>query len=387
MTDIDILNFSYPKIKPRQKWLEEWWKKNTNTFLYALENDEIQKAISEYRKYALNDEIGKSPEEIKTILKRVLLKWCEDGRDITKLKYKGFSVKKIDDDYYIESFNQNNNDISYGLLDNPFRIFDSDQILKPEAKLELIELLSDPLHNSWIFEPRYAINEETLVYPTSHNIINTLHGLPFMRPLDINILGRYNLDYFIFWPMFFYYALTDDVEYVLKNVNFLHYPVKLFLIEDGWHEVLNFRLYGNCNFNEISNFIEDNKKELTKINKLMGVQEINSGEIRDYYIYKISNLINDKVELVVELIKQKLLKNRSENIKVKSYKEILKDAAFRDKNYRNNSKETRESFRREISLVKVLISQVKREIKSFNKINKVKNLEEIRKLIDLINKY
>jgi len=385
MKEDEIFYFKYPKIKPTQKWLEEWWKKNTNTFLYALENEEVKQAIVEYRNYALIEETGTTPEELRVILRRIFLKDCEGGRDISTLKYLGSPVKRVGDDYYIQVLNKKTGVIADGLLDNPFRVFDDGYILRPEAKIQLIEMLADPSKNSWLFEPRYAINEETIVYPSSHNLIGTLHSLHFLRVLNTQVLGRYNLDYFIFWPLFFYYAITNDINFVLKNVNFLHYPIKLFLVEDEWHKVLQFRLYGNCNFNEISNFMKDNKSSLSKINKLMGVTTVTSGEIRDYHIYKTAQKIENPIKLVVELIEKKLIKSTTNS--PKNYKEYLKKASIRDGNYRGNNHENRESFKKENNLIKTVLSQVKKEVASFSMLNKYKNIEEVEKLIDSVNKY
>jgi hypothetical protein len=52
-------NIQFPKLKSHQKWLDNWWKKNLNTFLLAIENEDIQKEISDYRKIWLTDEIAK----------------------------------------------------------------------------------------------------------------------------------------------------------------------------------------------------------------------------------------------------------------------------------------------------------------------------------------
>jgi hypothetical protein len=383
MSEFDI---TYPKIGKKQKWLHEWWKKNTNTFLYALENKEIKEAIVEYRNIWLTGETAKTPEDLELVLKRIFLKDCEGGRNISEIRYQGCPVRRDGEDYYFTAENKETGRTTEWKLDNPFRVFDSDQLLRPETKMRLIKMLANPSENSWLFEPRYMINEEIITHPSSHNFIHTLHSLHFLRPLDIHVLGRYNLDYFVFWPMFFYYAITDDIDYVLKNVSFLHYPVKLFLVKDGQHDTLQLRMYGDCNFNEISNFIIDNKTDLSKINKLMGVPGITSGEIRDYHIYKLSKKITKKVELISELIKRKILKNKIVQ-GAKQYKDYLREASLSDRNYRNSTKSTKSAFDKEIKLVGTINSQIKKEITYFQKLDKYKNLDEVRRLIDSINKF
>ena len=383
---------NYIKIEfpTKKRWLKNWWQKNINIFLYAIENDEIQKAIKEYRSYSLTNETAKNKEDLKRVLKRVFLKDVERHIDLTKLKFGNGIAVREGDDYSIIC--KNGGTETKWKLSNPFEIFDGDIILKPQTKLRLIEMLSDPANNGWIFEQRYSIHEQTFSHPPTHNVIDTLHNLGFLRSLEMHILSHYNLDYFVFWPMFFYYALTDDVDFVINNVIFLNYPIKLFLVDEEDSQILKLRLYGDCNFEEIYGFIKSNKKKFNRLNKLMGNSSISSRDISDYYIYKTKKEFGkNDINVIGELSRKnvfKLNKNKSKRINPeKSYSDYLKTATIQDRGYQMNNESTRKAFKKEINRVRTVSSQVKKEIHSFNNYKKYQNYEEIKKIVDDINNY
>ncbi|MGB2580621.1 MAG: hypothetical protein WBC83_02905 [Minisyncoccia bacterium] len=383
--DEEYFKIDFPKVKPSQKWLEAWWQKNINTFLYAVENPDVQKAIQEYRNFWLTGEVGTTPNELKRIIQRIFLKDCERNKDLSKLTYgNGLAIRRGDDYYVISKDGQRETEWK---ISNPFEIFNSDEILKPQTKMRLVEMLANPSEYGWLFETRHSINEEVLVYPSSHTTIYNLHKLTFLHTLDIHILGRYNLDYFVFWPMFFYYAITNDVNFVIKNVAFLHYPVKLFLVKDGEHEILEFRLYGNCNFNEISNFISDNKKKLDKLNRLMGPTAITSSGIRDYHYYRaINKHEGDGVKAIDELQKAKVISLKVTDKETRNYSEYLKQASLRDSSYGTRNNNVKDAFSVELNQIRATASQVKKEVDSFSTYSKYSDSNEIEELIDDINK-
>lgn len=384
--DEEYFKIDFPKVKPSQKWLEAWWQKNINTFLYSIENPEVQKAIQEYRNFWLTGEVGTTPDELRRVIKRIFLKDCERGKDLSKLTYGNGLATRRGDDYYVTS--KDGQRETEWKLNNPFEIFDGDEILKPQTKMRLVNMLASPSEYGWLFEPRYSINEESIVYPPSHTTIYNLHKLTFLHTLDLHILGRYNLDYFVFWPMFFYYAITNDVNFVIRNVAFAIPPVKLFLVRDGEHEVLDFRLYGNCNFNEISDFIKSNKKKLGTLNKLMGPKSVTSGGIRDYHYYRAMKKHDGNVmKAITELSCAKVISPKSSNKKSDelNYSEHLNKASLKDQSY-GNTKYTRNALTKELNQIRATTSQIKREIKSFSKYEKYTDDSKIRGIIDEINK-
>lgn len=254
------------------------------------------------------------------------------------------------DEYYLIA-TSNTGTVTKWHLNNPFYIF-YDILGVPESKMQLIKMLSDPSNkeNSWIFEQRFLINEEFWIYPNPHNLITTLHESLFLDPLRTHILNRLKLDYFVFWPMFFYYALTDDINYVLQNVAFLPSPVKAFVVEDSDCLNLNLKIYGNCNFNEISSFINENKSDLNKLSRLLGNSNVSGGDIRDFYIYQTRKNKKD-IDALAELNEKGIFKIRGIPKKDKSYAELIKEQALKDKAYRRNNKIIRSSFKKELNLI------------------------------------
>ncbi len=388
-------NLGFPT---KKKWLKNYWQRNINTFLYAIENPEIQEAIRKYREIWLTNEIGRTPEELEPILKRIFLKEAESGRDLDNLTWDGNKVVKEDGEYYVIAKRGKDGYTKVPLgstlqestkwhLSNPFYIFNDDQILKPEWKLRLTKMLANPKENSWLFEPRFAINEAIIVHPSSHMGIMTLHELSFLRPLDMHVLGRLNLDYFVFWPMFFYYALTDDMDYIIENVGFLTYPVKVFLVEDGEHKNLVFRFYGDCNFNEIQKFISENKVNFEKLTKLLGNPSVTGSGMKDFYMYKTRQVSGDSLIAFSELGKRNVIKLPKKKPEQMSYKDYLAKNVVQDLGGLIGSKKlVKKQNKKELARINVAYSQVKKEIGNLTKYDKWKALEEAKKLVDEINK-
>src|SRR3989344_2724730 len=360
----------------KKRWLRGWWQRNINTFLYATENPEIKNAINDYRKRWLTDETAKTPEDLEKILKRIFLKDAESYRDLSKLTWRGVPMEREGDDYYSSPSSKN---FTRWKLENPFYIFNDNEILVPETKMRLTRWLADPLKNSWLFDPRFALREETYVYPSSHISISTLHNFGFLRPLDIHILGRLNLDYFVFWPMFFYYALTDDIDYVLDNASFLTYPIRAFLVDDGEHRNLVLRFYGDCNFNEMANFLKNNKKSFERLTKMLGNPAITGSNIKDFYMYKSkSDHGMSSLDALGELGRNKVIKHEIKAPKDMNYKDYVADAAIRRSgDLLGNKSHAKKSLAKPLKRIDVAFSQVKKEIDDLSKHDKYKNDKEV----------
>lgn|SRR3989338_2786278 len=384
----------------KKRWLRNWWQRNINTFLYATENPEIKNAIRDYRRTWLTDETAKTPEELEKILKRIFLKDAEFGKDLTKLTWSGAHVEKEGEDYYLSPEKSKDGYIkvppgSHQIsnrwkIENPFHIFD-DEILVPEWKMRLIRMMSDPNNekNVWLFDPRFSIREENIIYPSSHIAISTLHKFGFLRTLDMHILGRLNLDYFVFWPMFFYYALTDDIDYVLKNASFLTYPIRAFLVDDGEHRNLVLRFYGDCNFNEMANFLKNNKKSFERLTKMLGNPAITGSNIKDFYMYKSkSDHGMSSLDALGELGRNKVIKHEIKAPKDMNYKDYVADAAIRRSgDLLGNKSHAKKSLAKPLKRIDVAYSQVKKEIDDLSKHDKYKNDKEVEGLIDKINQF
>lgn len=395
MAKKEYFNLKFPT---KKRWLSDWWKRSINTFLYAIENEEVQENIKQYRKMWLTDETGNTPEQLRLILKRIFLKDSESGKDLSQLTWHGVPVSREGDDYYFTAVRSADGytKVPLGsvqqpdtrwLMSNPFYIFDDHEIMLPETKMRLINELAEPNENYSLFQPRFSIREEVSVYPSSHITISTLHNLGFLRPLDMHILGRFNLDYFTFWPMFFYYALTNDVDYVIKNASFLTYPIKVFLVEDGEHDNLVLRFYGDCNFNMVQEFIKENKPRFEKLSKLLGNPTITGSGLKDYHMYKAKQEAEmDSLKAFSELGKNKVIKQEVKEVDQMSYKDhMAKASVHREGDLIGNRKLAKKMNEKTIKRINVAYSQVKKEVQAFSKYDKYKAFSEAKKLIDEIN--
>ena len=159
------INLEFPT---KKKWLRNWWQKNINIFLYATENPEIKEFIENYRKKFLTGETGNTPDQLRPILRRILLKEAEAGKDLDKLTWRNQPVFREGDDYFFRAVRNKEGytNVPYKStqpteqvwkFENPFDIFDGDMLAKPQWKLRLINMLASPKENGWLFEPRFSI--------------------------------------------------------------------------------------------------------------------------------------------------------------------------------------------------------------------------------------
>ena len=367
------------KLPTKKRWLKNWWQKNINTFVYAIENPEIKKEIENWRKRWTNGETSTTPDGLYKILKRVFLNDL-GGKPILKRWVRdNCTIRREGDEYYSICKNKDGRETKW-YFPNPFVFFDG-EILVPEAKMKLLTMLSN-IHkeeNQWILEPRLFIQENAIIYPPSHILISTLHEFRFLDYVKFWILRRLNLDYFVFWPMFFFYALTDDIEYTIKNATVFIYPIQIFLVDENTFspKYLVFRLYGDCNFNEIFNFIKDNKSKLNRLNKLMGNPNISARSLRDFYFYSSEK---KPKELSLELFGEDFTNKVEGNPYLKG---LLREAKKSKDPAYIGAPQLKEITKEKENIIKVTKSLVKSEIETITKVDQFD--PEIKKLIDEIN--
>lgn len=381
-----MLRMNYPT---KKRWLEEWWKKNINIFLYSLENEEISKTITEFRDRFCGGKTSTDPKKLEIIIKRLFLKDVENRPRSEHAVFKDLKVVREGDEYYSYAISPDGKQNKWH-IGNPFHIFDG-ELLGARGKPELINRLAN-IHqgeNTWLFEQRFFINEHFSAYPTSHHLITLLHNLTLLKYIHYHIINRLRVDYFVFWPMYFYYILTGNIDFVLNYTIPLMRPVQLFLVRDPHtdYEFLSIKLFGDCSFHEIYNFIEDNKKNFIELNKLMGNRTVSARSLDDYEYYKRRTKQEDLINLASERAGKK--DGNSQTKTGKSYEEIVRENAIRSlSNLGGNKKKTaKKIFPKELNRIKVAVSTVKKEINEMTNDINLKDWKKIHTLIDKINKF
>jgi len=367
-----IKNITYPT---KKKWLQQYWQKNVNIFLYAIENEEIKKEINIFRKTWCSN-ISTDPDELKEILQEMFLREALINRSEEKKKKLSFKVEN--GKYYTTA--SNGKIETKWEISNPFSYIDR-SIGVPQAKLDLIEILSSIGEKEYegFFEPYLFLEDEhKLVYPSKNILTATLHRLEFLRRLDYHILQKVKAEYFSLWPMFFYFALTDDIDFVLENVVNLIYPVRAYLIDDTLADsntALVFRIYGACNVDEIINFFKDNRGSISKLNKFLGNKNVSGRSMKDFNYY-IESRDGKELELA-----QNIKTNDLKNKKATTYEEIVLKNNLTQKNNKIDKKILQEPLNR----VRVARTQIKKDIRNMTTISEQNEYEEIERLINKIN--
>ena len=378
------MNSDSVRFPTRKKWLIQWWKKNINTFLYATENQEIQDRIKEFRERWLDGVVYKTtPEELLIAFKRLFLKEAE-GKNSGRPVILGDSpTERVGDDYYVTHKDSKSGRETKWHLSNPFILFDN-ELLVPEWKMRIINALSN-IHerkNAWVFDPKFSTGKDAIVYP-SHISLDILHRLDFLRSLRHWVIGPLNVDYFVFWSMFLYYALTNNRDFVIKHTTPLIYPAQMYWLKDmdGFDDFLTLRFYGDPNFNEISNFMQENKKELSELNKLMGNQSVKARDIQAFERYIDSQRTED-IEIATKVVKKKY--NDEGKSTGMNYEDRLRRKAIGSRAYRESAS-AKKAFRSEINALRSTRSKIKREIENVTDFSLHPPYHRIKELIDKIN--
>ena len=256
----------------------------------------------------------------------------------------------------------------------------------PESKKILINILSNVQNDQsqfWIFEPRLQSVESGVVFPrpVDTTIIDTLHGMDFLRDLRLKIMNPINLDYFLHWPLFFYYILTGDDKFMIKIKAFQFKPYRLFVVHDNEQPFWLIRSYGNANISLFHDFIKNNKSNLRALSRLLNNSNPTGRSLKELDILASSKTVIKNLDLaIMHEIKQG--KNNSD------YLSLLQKQAMRtgkvESSYELRDNPSLRKAKAAKNAVKTKKSRAKKLANDINRVEWVFGMQ-IEKLVNDIN--
>lgn len=367
-------------MKMKNKRLDIFWNRTHNAFLAAIQNEEVKKYIEEYRETWHLHGHASTTDELENQIRQMFL---QDAGLVNGAEFKDYGgIERNGNEVFIITKGMDGRETRWS-LNNPFIITDGDKILVPENKQRLIHILSDKKRieeYSWIFEPRLQVIESEIVYPLSHILISILHKTDFLRRLSL-LLGRLNLDYFLHWPLFFYYILTGDPKFVLENVAFQFMPYRLFVVcDDHFHKSWLIKSYGNADIPLLQDFIKINKSKLKKLSEILNNPNTSGRSIKELNILMRSKEMKKNRDLALIFESPNIKKNSA-------YLDALRKEGLRTGKIPSSYElKNNPSFRKN-KLAENRIKSYKSRAKKF--VEKISQFEppnsEIGKLVDEIN--
>src|SRR3989344_232072 len=297
------------KRKKKSRNLEIFWNKISNAFLQAIQNEQVKELIVEYRKSWNIHGHATTREELESQIRQMFL---QDAGLVDGAILGGGEKIRRDGNKVFVTMKSDSGRATEWHWSNPFDLTDGGMILVPEWKERLIRILSniDTLQDySWIFEPRLFSREEVIIIPISHMAIDTLHKRTFLRRLRSDILNQLRLDYFLHWPLFFYYILTGDAKLAMSIGAFQFMPYRLFVIEDDYQESLLIKSYGNADSALLLDFVTANKEEIRKLNSLLNNPHASGRSLKEQVILMESKKVTKNRDLALMHESKNAVKN------------------------------------------------------------------------------